>query len=90
MAIDTKNFDDAITVKETAVQVAQAAVDADVFVTEQKAAQAKANKLADEQNAKALIENKKAQFVSIQTQIDTKTQEISDLTQQAEDLKASI
>lgn len=36
------------------------------------------------------LESKKIEFVSIQSQIDTKTQEIADLNNQLEALKASI
>lgn len=95
--MDTKVFDDAIAVKETAVQTAQAAVDGDIFISEQKAAQAKSQKLSDEQNAKAAIEVKKTQFVSLQAEIESADQQIAlleqrkiDIEQQKLDLENSV
>lgn len=90
MPVDTTVFDNAIIAKEATIITAQSDVDNDATIAANKAAQAKAQKLADEQNAKSDIENKKAQFVSIQTEIDTKTAEIAALEQQKKDLVNSI
>lgn len=90
MAIDLKVFDDAIVAKGIEIQSAQDAVDNDVLAQQLKVSQALGTKLADEQNAKASIENKKSQFISIQASIDTKSQEIIDLKKVQEDLKASL
>lgn len=88
--MDTSLFDAKIDDKNKAITAIQTDLDNDPDQIKLKALQKKADDIRALVSEKTDAENKKAQFVAIQTQIDTKTQEIADLNKQLEDIKASI
>lgn len=86
----TKAFDDKITALTIQIPQLQTALDSDPFNVQLQAIKKKSDDLGKAQNGVVDTQNKKAQFVSIQSQIDTKTQEISDLEAQKQSLLDSI
>lgn len=88
--MDTKVFDDSIIAVTPQLDQAKTELANDPTTIALKQYGDKGDLVQNLQKKIADTENKKAQFVSIHAQIDTKTQEIADLTKQANEIKASI